>query len=100
MQKIIKLNGYFLSSIDSVLRKNKKYTVYINFQEKVDSVQLKYTNGPTLILKKYNFKDKPIKVPYLQRIGYCSTNSILFRSNALFIIISILTLKQLLIKKS
>ena len=66
VQKIIKLNGYFLSSIDSVLRKNKKYTVYINFQEKVDSVQLKYTNGPTLILKKYNFKDKPIKVPINQ----------------------------------
>jgi hypothetical protein len=66
VQKIIKLNGYFLSSIDSVLRKNKKYTVYINFQEKVDSVQLTYTNGPTLILKKYNFKDKPIKVPINQ----------------------------------
>ena len=66
VQKIIKLNGYFLSSIDSVLRKNKKYTVYINFQEKVDSVQLTYKNGPTLILKKYNFKDKPIKVPINQ----------------------------------
>jgi len=66
VQKIIKLNGYFLSSIDSVLQKNKKYTVYINFQEKIDSVQLIYTNSPTLILKKYNFKDKPIKVPINQ----------------------------------
>ncbi|MFT4646058.1 MAG: hypothetical protein ACI8ZX_002482 [Planctomycetota bacterium] len=66
VQKIIKLNGYFLSSIDSVLQKNKKYTVYMNFQEKVDSVYLKYTNAPTLFLKKYNFKDNQIKLPINQ----------------------------------
>jgi hypothetical protein len=66
VQKIIKLNGYFLSAIDSVLHKNKKYTVYINFQEKVDSVKLKYANTPILVLKKYNFKDNQVKLPINQ----------------------------------
>jgi hypothetical protein len=66
VQKIIKMNGYFLSSVDSVLQKNKKYTAYINFQEKVDSVHLKYAYAPTLILKKYNFKDNLIKLPINQ----------------------------------
>jgi hypothetical protein len=66
VQKIIKLNGYFLSTIDSVLQKNKKYTVYINFQEKVDSVKLKYANTPILVLKKYNFKDNQVKLPINQ----------------------------------
>jgi len=66
VQKIIQLNGYFLSAIDSVLQQNKKYTVYINFQEKVDSVHLKYANAPILILKKYNFKDNLVKLPINQ----------------------------------
>jgi hypothetical protein len=66
VQKIIKLNGYFLSAIDSVLQKNKKYTVYINFQEKVDSIKLKYANTPILVLKKYNFKDNQVKLPINQ----------------------------------
>ncbi|MFT5673768.1 MAG: hypothetical protein ACI9JT_002422 [Polaribacter sp.] len=66
IQKLIKLNGYFLSSIDSSIFKNKTYKVYFNLNKKVDSVALKYTNLPNFIIERYPFKKNHLEIPVNQ----------------------------------
>jgi hypothetical protein len=63
---LIKLNGYFLSSIDSSIFKNKTYKVYFNLNKKVDSVALKYTNLPNFIIERYPFKKNHLEIPVNQ----------------------------------
>jgi hypothetical protein len=66
IQKLIKLNGYFLSSIDSSIFKKKNYSVYFNLNKKVDSVDLKYNNLPNFILERFQFKKNHLKIPINQ----------------------------------
>ena len=66
VQKRLKMNGYFLSRIDSVSKKGEKYIAYLNLDKKVDSVLLKHKSIGNQILQKYNFKNNYIKIPINQ----------------------------------
>lgn len=66
VQKHLKMNGYFLSGIDSILQEGEKYIAYFNLDKKVDSVFLKYNGINKQILQKYNFKKNYIKIPINQ----------------------------------
>jgi hypothetical protein len=66
VQKHLKMNGYFLSRIDSVSKKGEKYIAYLNLDKKIDSVLLKHKNIGNQILQKYNFKNNYIKIPVNQ----------------------------------
>ena len=66
VQKHLKMNGYFLSRIDSILQEGEKYIAYLNLDKKVDSVFLKYNAINKQILQKYNFKKNYIKIPINQ----------------------------------
>ena len=66
VQKRLKMNGYFLSRIDSVSKKGEKYIAYLNLDKKVDSVLLKHKSIGNQILQKYNFKNNYIKIPVNQ----------------------------------
>ena len=66
VQKHLKMNGYFLSRIDSVSKKGEKYIAYLNLDKKVDSVLLKHKSIGNQILQKYNFKNNYIKIPINQ----------------------------------
>ena len=66
VQKRLKMNGYFLSRIDSVSKKGEKYIAYLNLDKKVDSVLLKHKSIDNQILQKYNFKNNYIKIPVNQ----------------------------------
>ena len=66
VQKRLKMNGYFLSRIDSVSKKGEKYIAYLNLDKKVDSVFLKHKSIGNQILQKYNFKNNYIKIPVNQ----------------------------------
>ena len=66
VQKHLKMNGYFLSRIDSILQEGEKYIAYLNLDKKVDSVFLKYNGINKQILQKYNFKKNYIKIPINQ----------------------------------
>jgi len=66
VQKQLKMNGYFLSRIDSVAQEGKKYIAYLNLDKKVDSVFLKHKSISNQILQKYNFKNNYIRVPINQ----------------------------------
>ena len=66
VQKRLKMNGYFLSRIDSVSKKGEKHIAYLNLDKKVDSVLLKHKSISNQILQKYNFKNNYIKIPVNQ----------------------------------
>jgi len=66
VQKHLKMNGFFLSRIDSVSKKGEKYIAYLNLDKKVDSVLLKHKSIGNQILQKYNFKNNYIKIPINQ----------------------------------
>jgi hypothetical protein len=66
VQKHLKMNGYFLSRIDSVSKKGEKYIAYLNLDKKIDSVLLKHKSIDNQILQKYNFKNNYIKIPINQ----------------------------------
>jgi hypothetical protein len=66
VQKQLKMNGYFLSRIDSVAQEGKKYIAYLNLDKKVDSVFLKHKSISKQILQKYNFKNNYIRIPINQ----------------------------------
>jgi hypothetical protein len=66
VQKHLKMNGYFLSRIDSVSKKGKIYIAYLNLDKKVDSVLLKHKSISNQMLQKYNFKNNYIKIPINQ----------------------------------
>jgi hypothetical protein len=66
VQKRLKMNGYFLSRIDSVSKKGENYIAYLNLDKKVDSVLLKHKSISNQILQKYNFKNNYIKIPVNQ----------------------------------
>ena len=66
VQKRLKMNGYFLSRIDSVSKKGEKYIAYLNLDKKVDSVLLEHKSIGNQILQKYNFKNNYIKIPVNQ----------------------------------
>ena len=63
IQKIIKLNGYFLSAIDSSVFQSKNYKVYFNLNTKIDSVNLNYNNAPVFILEQLKFKKNYLTIP-------------------------------------
>ena len=66
VQKHLKMNGFFLSRIDSVSKKGEKHIAYLNLDKKVDSVLLKHKSISNQILQKYNFKNNYIKIPVNQ----------------------------------
>jgi hemolysin activation/secretion protein len=66
VQKHLKMNGYFLSRIDSVSKEGEKYIAYLNLDKKIDSVLLKHKSIDNQILQKYNFKNNYIKIPINQ----------------------------------
>ena len=66
VQKHLKMNGYFLSRIDSVSQEGKKYIAYLNLDKKVDSVLLKHKSISKQILQKYKFKNNYIRIPIYQ----------------------------------
>ena len=66
VQKHLKMNGFFLSRIDSLSKKGEKYIAYLNLDKKVDSVLLKHKSIGNQILQKYNFKNNYIKIPVNQ----------------------------------
>ena len=66
VQKHLKMNGFFLSKIDSVSKKCKKYIAYLNLDKKIDSVLLKHKSIDNQILQKYNFKNNYIRIPINQ----------------------------------
>jgi hypothetical protein len=66
VQKHLKMNGYFLSRIDSVSKKGEKYIAYLNLDKKIDSVLLKHKSIDNQILQKYNFKNNYIRIPINQ----------------------------------
>ncbi|WP_198519831.1 hypothetical protein [Polaribacter sp. ALD11] len=63
IHKLIKLNGYFLSSLDSITLKRKKYSAHFNLNEKIDSVSLKHKNLPPIISRNFNFLNNNLKIP-------------------------------------
>jgi hypothetical protein len=66
IKKLVQLNGYFLSILDSLVLKQKNYFAYFNMNQKVDSVILKQQNFPEEILRKFNFKQQKITMPINQ----------------------------------
>ena len=66
VQKHLKMNGYFLSRIDSVSKEGEKYIAYLNLDKKIDSVLLKHKSIDNQILQKYNFKNNYIRIPINQ----------------------------------
>lgn len=52
VQKHLKMNGYFLSRIDSVSKEGEKYIAYLNLDKKVDSVLLKHKSISNQILQR------------------------------------------------
>jgi hypothetical protein len=66
VQKHLKMNGYFLSRIDSVSQEGEKYIAYLNLDKKVDSVLLKHKSISKQILQKYKFKNNYIRLPIYQ----------------------------------
>lgn len=66
VQKHLKMNGYFLSRIDSISKKGEKYIAYLNLDKKIDSVFLKHKSISKQILQKYKFKNNYIKTPINQ----------------------------------
>ena len=66
VQKHLKMNGFFLSKIDSVSKKGEKYIAYLNLDKKIDSVLLKHKSIDNQILQKYNFKNNYIRIPINQ----------------------------------
>ena len=66
VQKHLKMNGYFLSRIDSVSQEGEKYIAYLNLDKKVDSVLLKHKSISKQILQKYKFKNNYIRIPIYQ----------------------------------
>jgi hypothetical protein len=63
INELVKLNGYFLSAIDSIVLKQRKYVAFFKLNKKIDSVILKQKNFPEIILKKFNFEKNIIKLP-------------------------------------
>jgi hypothetical protein len=63
IHKLVQVNGYFLSVIDSLVLKQKNYFAFFNMNQKIDSVILKQQNFPEVILQKFNFKQHKIKMP-------------------------------------
>jgi hypothetical protein len=55
IHKLVQVNGYFLSVVDSLVLKQKNYFAFFNMNQKVDSVILKQQNFPEEILQKFNF---------------------------------------------
>jgi len=66
IQKQLKMNGYFLSRIDSVAQEGENHIAYFNLDKKVDSVFLKHKSISKQILQKYNFKNNYIRIPINQ----------------------------------
>jgi hypothetical protein len=66
IHKLVQVNGYFLSVVDSLVLKQKNYFAFFNMNQKVDSVILKQQNFPEEILQKFNFEQQKIKIPINQ----------------------------------
>jgi hypothetical protein len=66
IHKLVQVNGYFLSIVDSLILKQKNYFAFFNMNQKVDSVILKQQNFPEEILQKFNFEQQKIKIPINQ----------------------------------
>jgi hypothetical protein len=63
IHSFLKTNGYFLNSLDSITRQEKKYTAFFKLDAKVDSAVL-YFDALTLpILKASKFKNKLLRIP-------------------------------------
>ena len=66
VQKHLKMNGFFLSRIDSISKKGEKYIAYLNLDKKIDSVFLKHKSISKQIIQQYNFKNNYIRIPINQ----------------------------------
>jgi hypothetical protein len=80
IQKLVQLNGYFLSVVDSIVLKQKNYFAFFNMNQKVDSVILEQQNFPEVILQKFNFKQHKIKIPINQLAIFLTKISETFES--------------------
>jgi hypothetical protein len=80
IQKLVQLNGYFLSVVDSIVLKQKNYFAFFNMNQKVDSVILKQQNLPEEIIQKFNFKQQKIKIPINQLAVFLTKISETFES--------------------
>ena len=63
IHKLVQVNGYFLSVVDSLVLKQKNYFAFFNMNQKVDSVILKQQNFPEEILRTFNFKQQKLTMP-------------------------------------
>jgi hypothetical protein len=80
IHKLVQVNGYFLSVVDSLVLKQKNYFAFFNMNQKVDSVILKQQNLPEVILQKFNFKQHKIKIPIHQLAIFLTKISETFES--------------------
>mgnify|MGYP006091730545 FL=1 len=80
IHKLVQVNGYFLSVVDSLVLKQKNYFAFFNMNQKVDSVILKQKNFPEEILRTFNFKQQKIKMPINQLAVFLNKISETFES--------------------
>lgn len=80
IHRLVQVNGYFLSVVDSLVLKQKNYFAFFNMNQKVDSVILKQHNFPEEILQKFNFKQQKIKIPINQLAIFLTNISETFES--------------------
>lgn len=80
IHKLVQVNGYFLSVVDSLVLKQKNYFAFFNLNQKVDSVILKQQNFPEEILQKFNFKEQKVKMPINQLAVFLTKISETFES--------------------
>ena len=62
VQKRIQINGYFLSSLDSIKINETKYSAYFTLNQKIDSVVLKHIDLTEILLQKLKLKKNNFKV--------------------------------------
>lgn len=62
IQQQLKLNGFFLSTLDSTLFDKTKFTAFFSLKEKIDTVAL-HRQKTAIILKTGNSKDTLLKIP-------------------------------------
>ncbi|WP_018945080.1 hypothetical protein [Polaribacter irgensii] len=67
IQQQLKLNGFFLNTIDSTTFKKTAFTAFLSLKEKADSVVLQYPQKSKLNLKKENFETTFLKI-LIQRL--------------------------------
>ncbi|WP_299670729.1 hypothetical protein [uncultured Polaribacter sp.] len=63
ISKYLKLNGYFLNTLDSIVKNDKQHTAYFSLNEKLDTIVLSKTNLPKVILDQIFYHKKKLTIP-------------------------------------